>query len=71
MYKRVSSSIARGAALAAATISLCTSGWAQTPTIKRIFTTVIKPDRVPDFEAGIKQFNDALSKLGGKRQWLV
>src|SRR5258706_13731053 len=40
--------------------------WAQQP-IWRVLTTVVKPDRVADFEAAVKQYNEVYSKITGAR----
>jgi hypothetical protein len=41
--------------------------WGQRPPIRRVSMTVVKPDRIGDFEAAVKQFNEAYAKVPGGR----
>ena len=68
MHKTVSMFIKRGALVAATTILLCSQSLAQLPRapISRNLITVVKPDRVADFEAAVKQYNEVYAKSGGK-----
>jgi hypothetical protein len=50
----------------AAVALLSVPSWAQQP-ISRVVTTVVKPDRVADFEAAVKQYNEVYSKITGAR----
>jgi hypothetical protein len=50
----------------AAVAFLSVPSWAQQP-ISRVLTTVVKPDRVADFEAAVKQYNEVYSKITGAR----
>jgi hypothetical protein len=44
--------------------------WAQ-PTISRVLNTVVKPGRVADYEAAVKQYNEVYSKITGVRARVV
>ena len=40
---------------------------AQRPTIRRVLMTTVKADRVGDFEAAVRDYNEALKKIPGAR----
>src|SRR5258706_10880556 len=50
----------------AAVAFLSGPSWAQ-QTISRVVTTVVKPDRVADYEAAVKQYNEIYAKIAGAR----
>src|SRR5207249_2504333 len=41
--------------------------WAQRPPIRRVTMATIKPDRVAEFEAAVKEYNVAYAKIPGVR----
>ena len=68
MNNSVSTFVGRSVTLAAATILLCSPGWGQQrQPIQRNLITIVKPDRVADFEAAVKLYNEVYAKTGGAR----
>ena len=58
----------RGASLAlTAAFVFSMPALAQRPPIRRVLVTTVKPDRIDDFEAAIKQYNEAYAKITGGR----
>src|SRR5258706_5202774 len=41
--------------------------WAQRQPIRRVLISNVKPDRVADFEAAVKQYNEVYAKVPGVR----
>jgi antibiotic biosynthesis monooxygenase (ABM) superfamily enzyme len=41
--------------------------WAQRQPIRRVLVSTVKPDRVADFEAAVKQYNEVYAKVPGVR----
>lgn len=60
MGRRVILALALSAAIAAPAM-------AQRPTIRRVLMTTVKPDRVGDFEAALRDYNEALKTVPGVR----
>ena len=50
-----------------AAIVCSTPAWAQRPAIRRVLMNNVKPDRVADFEAAVKQYNEAYARVPGVR----
>lgn len=51
----------------AAAIVCSAPAWAQRQPIRRVLMSNVKPDRVADFEAAVKQYNEVYAKIPGVR----